>query len=279
MRFIIHGGNMQGNNLMQIRVLAKTAPGSVTQLQDTPRLIHASYVAPLAEGGGEQAGSAPESSIASLLGLRSSDETDVSHLQVLGLIGYSQGGQGAQALIPVPISAPPPCNNPEIVTSYDPNDTGLFSGYHHYVVETTICLIESAGCTTDAVFARMLSSSNFAAPTQDSSPMYECKKTNVQIPVLGSGTIQTTIDPQKRQIINYTLADHPLKNGEVIRTVISDPGAGRVYIRTEGFGDGVMPYLNETNAPGIWSGVDQRLKESMTPSQVKPVRRSGSGKH
>jgi hypothetical protein len=278
MRFIVQGGNMQGNNLMQIRIL----PGTATEESGKPRLMPTAYqlspfIASTKELSSGPAATVvpstsivPATSVDGLLGLKSfGSDASADGLKATGVIGYSQGGQGAQALIPVPVVAPAPCNNPEIVDTYDPSDTGILKGYHHYLVETTICLVESAGCSADAVFAKMISDSTFLAPTTDKSPVYECKKTTVQIPVLGSGSIQTMVSPQQRQIINYTLSDHPLKNGEVIRTIISDPGVGRVYVRTEGFGDGWAPYLNEVNAPNVWGEVDQRLKNAEAVPQAK----------
>ena len=102
MRFIVQGGNMQGNNLMQIRIVSN-APAALAQSR--PRLVEASY-AVISPG----PTTLPATSVYGLLGVRtagSSSTTAVDgDLNASGVITYPQGGEGSQALMPVAVSSP-----------------------------------------------------------------------------------------------------------------------------------------------------------------------------
>ncbi len=95
LRFKIVGGNMQSNNLMEIRILPQVALGT-----SEPKLLEASYQSPSAK-----ATALEPTSILSLLGVVTAADA-TQKLTATGLIGYSQGGGGAQALIPVLNAAP-----------------------------------------------------------------------------------------------------------------------------------------------------------------------------
>ena len=95
LRFRIVGGNMQGNNLMEIRILPQVALGAAA-----PKLVEASYQMP-----STKAKALEPTSILSLLGVVTPADA-TQKLTATGLIGYSQGGSGAQALIPVLNAAP-----------------------------------------------------------------------------------------------------------------------------------------------------------------------------
>jgi len=94
MRFKIRGGNMAGNNVMEIRILGPG--GAVAKQETTPRLIYASYAGPSLEMVAAQS---------PIPGGTSPTPKDLT----AGSIGCSVG-QGAQCLIPVPVvdqSCPP----------------------------------------------------------------------------------------------------------------------------------------------------------------------------
>ena len=97
MRFIVQGGNMQANNLMQIRILSTTP---VASIQNRPRLVDASYLVKSPE-----ASTLPATSIYGLLGVKTAGSTSTTaidqDLNAAGVITYPQGGSGSQALMPV----------------------------------------------------------------------------------------------------------------------------------------------------------------------------------
>jgi hypothetical protein len=109
MRFIVKSGNMAADNLMQIRVVANTAS---TTTQNQQHLTLASYsLEPR-----QLSSNVPTTSVYGLLGVKTMGDSgaDVASLQALtstGVIGYSVGGGGAQALMPT-TPAPQPARKP-----------------------------------------------------------------------------------------------------------------------------------------------------------------------
>ncbi len=101
MRFIIKGGNMRDDNMMQIRVLPAAASA---QAQPAPRVVEAAYAA-------DSAPTLPPTSISGLLGVITPETADtvngVQPLTSSGVIGYAVGGSGSQAMIAVAEPAPP----------------------------------------------------------------------------------------------------------------------------------------------------------------------------
>ena len=102
MRFIVKSGNMHGDNLMQIRILPNTQTAAA---ESTPHLVQAAYqVAPVSSPAAAAA-TVPATSVYGLLGVKTAGDA-TSDAGVLawtssGVIGYSVGGEGAQALVPV----------------------------------------------------------------------------------------------------------------------------------------------------------------------------------
>ena len=102
MRFVIQGGNMQRNNLMQIRILPSTAtssPQASASAGSASALLLASYPASQPV----PATAVPITSAYGLLGVTTfgTGANTLLTLTAAGVIGYAQGGAGAQALIPV----------------------------------------------------------------------------------------------------------------------------------------------------------------------------------
>jgi len=161
-----------------------------------------------------------------------------------------------------------PCNDREIQTDYEPNETGIISGYHHYEVKTKICSL-SSDCTIDNVFKFMKSRASYIAPVvpdQHNNPVTNCmlSTVNIPIPLVGdiNGTIRTVVDDTAHSITNFTRGDHPLRPGKVIRTVVTENNS--VIIQTIGEGSGLFPSVNMSKASQLWSNIDNQLKEHWT---------------
>lgn len=99
MRFVVKSGNMRGDNLMQIRVLAGNA---IAATPSVPHFTLASYE-PSATSTATDA--VAPTSVGGLLGVTSmgnnGQESSAKTLAASGVIGYVVGGSGAQALVPV----------------------------------------------------------------------------------------------------------------------------------------------------------------------------------
>jgi hypothetical protein len=100
-RFTVKGGNMQNDNLLEIRILGQ--PGNTSELQGA-RLVQASYST-------SSPAAVPPTSVLGLLGVNTLTEStepgSITSLNANGVIGYPQG-TGAQALMPVAFVPPPP---------------------------------------------------------------------------------------------------------------------------------------------------------------------------
>lgn len=124
MRYQIVGGNLQSNNVIQIRIVGPT-PNQTVQIVDPTRAAH------VVDASFTQADASPAQSpaVPSLMALLGAQQAADSAVVAAGMIGYSVG-QGAQALIPVP--PPPPADCPKVPA---PGDIVLYQdpsgGYIH----------------------------------------------------------------------------------------------------------------------------------------------------
>jgi hypothetical protein len=150
------------------------------------------------------------------------------------------------------------CNDPSIQSQYDPSHPQ----YHQYGIneriETLICTSITPKCNRDLVFKTMLEEARFIAPTDDGNPVTECKKTRVDIGPLSDNYIKTTINRTEKIIVNYTLEQHFLHPGRIVRQVLEQDN--KVYVKTTGEGTGRWPEINEFFAPSVWLNVDKRLQ-------------------
>ncbi|MEA5470156.1 hypothetical protein [Spirulina sp. 06S082] len=147
-----------------------------------------------------------------------------------------------------------PCNDNQLQASYNSSS----SSYHEYTVENKVCSIDLPGCTQDFVFNIMLSQVRFIAPTDQVTPVQNCKITILDIPgPFGEDPIRTTVNQNQYSITNYTREDHALHPGIVNRTVIEKDG--HIVISTFGEGEGILPTINENQAPDLWGDVDRGL--------------------
>lgn len=111
LRFVVKGGNMHGDNLMQIRILPAAAPAaSAAGEAGALQLKQVSYTLPAAvpEGGTPATAVPVPTSVYGLLGVTSAGDSPGT-VTAAGVIGYSVGGGGAQALVPVLL---PPTERP-----------------------------------------------------------------------------------------------------------------------------------------------------------------------
>ena len=188
--------------------------------------------------------------------------------------GCLEGGTLWYFDVNCPVNSNPPgvsiCGNSTAQDSYDKKDPQ----YHHYPEEgselTTVICDPSVDpdCTLAAVFNTMLKQSNFIAPTNDESPVKDCKVTWVNI-VTSRNPVISKINYPGYSVTNYTIANevdefgiertHLLHPGKVTRTV--EMINGKIVVSTEGEGTGWAPSINEYFSSFIWGGVDSELKE------------------
>ena len=102
MRYKIEGGNLEGNNIIEIRILPST--GQTARLSTEPHILRTALVL--------STSAIQTPTVLNLLGVEKSAD---GVMNATGLIGYAQG-QGAQALIPV-IPPSPVAPNPQPTTA------------------------------------------------------------------------------------------------------------------------------------------------------------------
>ena len=156
-------------------------------------------------------------------------------------------------------SAQQPCNDNQLPIDFDTSSYW----YHSYEVENEICAIDPSNCTKSFVFEKMISQVQFIAPTSETTPVENCRITNLDIPYIPAGDdpIRTVVNHGQYSITNYTRKDHALYPGRVTRTVLERNG--KVFVSTFGEGIGIFPGWNESLAPDLWTEVDNRLVEAM----------------
>ncbi len=118
LRFIVKSGNMHGDNLMQIRILPNSATAAADAADSKPRLMLTGYqVTPTSSSPATAPSAVAATSVYGLLGVKSvGDPASGAGTQALtssGVIGYSVGGGGAQALVPVAAGS----SNPTLIAT------------------------------------------------------------------------------------------------------------------------------------------------------------------
>jgi len=201
-------------------------------------------------------------------------DPEISREISIYLSGCLEGGTLWYFDVTCPANSNPPggtiCGNTTAQNSYDITH----ENYHIYPEEgseltTVICdPNEDPDCTLSAVFNAMLTQSNFIAPTNDHSPVEDCKITWVNI-ISSSNPVISRINYSGYSVTNYTIANeadpfgikrtHLLHPGKVIRTVKMKND--KVVVCTEGEGTGWAPSINVFFSGFVWGGVDDDLKE------------------
>jgi hypothetical protein len=151
------------------------------------------------------------------------------------------------------------CGDDRTVAEFESDDPD----YHEYgkdgELQTLICVSITATCNPRVVFNTMLEQAQFIAPTDDATPVANCRLTSATIGPYAGNVVRTVVDDNQLSVTNYTVrGQHILHPGRVIRKIVID--AGHVYVRTEGEGTGKFGLANELLSAVVWSPVDQKLK-------------------
>lgn len=160
------------------------------------------------------------------------------------------------------------CNDRRLVQDYDAKSPNYHSYGSKGEIETLVCATINARCNDQLIFRTMLEESRFIAPSDDKTPVTNCKISRVTIGFSDDNEIRTTVDQQSLTITNYTIEGrHKLHPGRVVRSVVERDG--QIYIRTQGEGLGSYGDLNELLSPIVWGGVDKKLRLRLNSSAGK----------
>lgn len=174
------------------------------------------------------------------------------------------------------------CGCTDIQNTYS-NAPGLLYGSHSYDVgKLVICNRRQEGCTREFVYETLLSNASFAAPDAAAIPVEDCHNYKVSFAMgMGGGHITIKLDQPRFQLTNYTRKDHTLHPGKVVRQVIEQPN-GDIVVRSVGSGSGLLPKFNESKAPGVWSEVEELLRQevqrNLPPVETMPFSASAVGR-
>ena len=152
--------------------------------------------------------------------------------------------------------------NSQVPSAFD--DTGS-SLYHEYTHTTILC--KSSEMSLDAVFALMLSSAKYIAPTDETAPVTDGMIVNVNIGAWGvvisrKNPIRVTVNKGSHSVVNTTLPGHMLYSGTVTRQLREKKG--NIVLHTKGVGSGrVQGSLNYIFCSPL---LDHTLPRQDTPS-------------
>lgn len=197
-----------------------------------------------------------------------------------------------------------PCSDKQIQVNFDPNqptghyrfDSGFYPypillgessslspirpKYHHYERSTPICIVGLRGCDVKTVFETMVSQVRFVAPSDDETPVVNCK-VNYLAHVVGQNPVRTVVDAKNSAIVNYTLEEHIFYPGKITRRVVQDGGA--IFVTTEGEGFGQYAFFNEQlGGKLIFAEVDDELADAVNKKLSllnKPVNQNSPSKN
>lgn len=131
--------------------------------------------------------------------------------------------------------------------------------YHGYTVETYICNADSfKSATKDLIYSIFLSKTSFVAPTYNTAQVLNCGKVICNLGAvsvdlkyfiddkLTDDPIVTVIDKSKYKVTNFTLPEHRLHDGKVMRMIVQ---RGKdFYIVTVGTGNNSSKFWYEVNS-------------------------------
>lgn len=161
-----------------------------------------------------------------------------------------------------------PCPPEEIVTFFRPGHPK----HHHYSQSTQICRV-GPSCSPEEVYALMISSARFQAPTLETHPIRDCSRLSLRVAewanVIGGAAgnlldpdpVLIDLAPETLTATNYTLPGHRFHPGRVTRTVYRQ--GDQVMVRSVGEGTGPYPIPNQTIGPRIFSAVDRDLIQAV----------------
>jgi hypothetical protein len=159
------------------------------------------------------------------------------------------------------------CQYPEVIDNFATEKPM----HHYYKSETPIFSnAQYPSATISKLYELFLQHNNYVAPTFDTNPVENCKKVECNFLTLAekdsaqgnfifNDPIITVINRQNYSVINYTLEEHRLHAGKVIRQIIQKQGI--FYIRSIGVGnnkDKISYYFNNSQflMDLFWAKVD-----------------------
>ncbi len=149
--------------------------------------------------------------------------------------------------------------------------------YHFYsVVSKPICNISERGCTKELVYEVLTSDVRFVAPTFDdtSIPVNDCGIYRVQFfPLVpAGGNICVRTNSAQKSLTNYTLPNHFLHPGKVLRQLTQN-AQGDIILFTVGEGTGSYPVSNTLLAGQVWQNELASFWKGPNTLLIEEVRR------
>ena len=138
-------------------------------------------------------------------------------------------------------------------------------GWHDYTAGPNVVCTAVERCSPEEIADHL---SRFAVPGQDPSrPSESGRDYPVFDPITGiyAGDVRTTISDDGLAVINETLPNHILYNGQITRTATQNPD-GSWSVTTRGIGNNVEPGMNIANqygGPVIFDILDERMRENI----------------
>ena len=132
---------------------------------------------------------------------------------------------------------------------------------HHFSRSKPICVVGLRGCDVKTVFEIMISQVRFVAPSDDETPVVNCK-VNLLAHSVEQNPVRTVIDAKHSSIVNYTLEEHVFYPGKITRRVVQDGGV--IFVTTEGEGFGQYAWFNEQfGGKVIFGDIDDELADAV----------------
>lgn len=121
---------------------------------------------------------------------------------------------------------------------------------HEYIVFTPICIAGTFPRDIKTIWHFL---KVYPAPKYDN--FFPIKDGDISSLIVGK--VSHKVEDSKFTVINYTLKDHWMHPGAVVRKVIKTEGI--IGIATYGEGTGIMRDSNENQAKDLWTAVDKSI--------------------
>src|ERR1700674_3018561 len=128
----------------------------------------------------------------------------------------------------------------------------------HYYTQTTWVGSVKTGVTAAAAFEALRSNST---PFQNGVRINE---TGDVTDIPGLGSVQHIVDAERMTIVNTTMDGHILHPGNVFRQIIQE--GDNIFVRTSGYGVGILPDINNSLGPSLWQSVDVGIRNQLNSS-------------
>lgn len=126
----------------------------------------------------------------------------------------------------------------------------FLSGLHSYHLNSIVAFLDDR-TTPSEVFAALRMQWVPGIPFDNRFMVTDGHVSNASALGLPLGRIITRVYPDRMMIINFTRPDHTLAPGFVVRRVVSGPAG--YYIRTDGYGAGLLPTINQAASWSTWA--------------------------